>query len=463
MPFLLLDAFRAAGLRLRTTEEVWVSVETLMTMGPPPAELYDEMIVLVLDDLERFGIHAFRRSPFMTELVRLERFVERFLPPEDPAGTASAVSAVLGAGSAVAVLEHMVAHGTTDAASVAALLRPAPAVAVGAAQFSWLGRLGRGGYGSVFACEKRDTGRLYAVKCMDKRLIKARKAQKLVLTERDVLAAVDDGPFLTGLKYAFHTDEEVCFVMDLMPGGDLESLLTKRGALNESLARFYLAEVVLALRFLHEHGIMHRDLKPANILLGADGHVSLSDLGLAAFVSSGSLELAVQAAESAAGRSAVGRTIRHRGVSFRRHTGGQVRVNGHLIRPYLRGKAGTPGFWAPEMLARETDGRPGRYDASADWWSFGCLMYALLVGRGPFTVRGGNTDDDNFATLHHDPTYPSDLISPVAKDLLVSLLQRDPSHRRGARGSDDIMVRVEGKENRGVRGGEEDEEEEDFN
>ena len=108
----------------------------------------------------------------------------------------------------------------------------------------------------------------------------------------------------------------------------------------------------------------------------------------------------------------------------------------------VRGKAGTPGFWAPEMLYYERDGRGRRYGPAADWWSFGCLTYALLTARGPFTVIGGDTGDDNAATLDREPDLSAPALSPAAVSLLRGLLQKDPRDRLGCgtSGADEIMA-----------------------
>jgi serine/threonine protein kinase len=97
----------------------------------------------------------------------------------------------------------------------------------------------------------------------------------------------------------------------------------------------------------------------------------------------------------------------------------------------VRGKAGTPGFWAPEMLHYELDGKGRRYGPAADWWSLGCLVYSLLASRGPFTVIGGDTADDNQATLHCEPDMSAPEFSPAARSLINGLLQKDPVMRLG--------------------------------
>ena len=108
--------------------------------------------------------------------------------------------------------------------------------------------LGRGGYGMVHAAQKIDTGKLYAVKCMDKRMIKARHATRMIVNERDVLASVDH-PFITGLQYAFQDEAEVFFVLDIMTGGDLEYyLLHLNRPFTEEEVRFFAAEILLGIK-----------------------------------------------------------------------------------------------------------------------------------------------------------------------------------------------------------------------
>lgn len=387
VPYLLLNAFLAARLRFRPIEEVWVSVRMILAQGDAPAELFDELVVFVVRHVMTHVFPGFLQSPFYSTSVALERYCRN-------------------------------------------------PVTISKESFDWLGRVGRGGYGCVYAVRKQDTGKLYAVKVMNKRLIKSRKAFKLILNERDVLASVDH-PFLTGLKYSFQTDDEVCFAMDVLMGGDLEYHLARHGRFSEDAVRFYMAELLLALRFMHCNGMMHRDVKPANVLIDAEGHIKLSDMGLSVFVASGagyvhgtcSLPIGQGVAQSAEFRDEL-------------YVYTQAFPRGRRVRPYVRGKAGTPGFWAPEMLLRDPDGRPSRYDGCADWWSFGCMMYALLAGRGPFTIKGGHTDDDNHATMHLEPGFPSHIFSPVAEDLIRRLLVRRPDMRlgAGATGIDSIMA-----------------------
>jgi serine/threonine protein kinase len=373
---------------------------------------------------------------------------------------------------------------------------------------------------------------VYAVKRMNKRVIKQRRAERLILEERAVLEH-SKSRFVTDLKFAFQTADEVCLGLELIGGGDLDQLLAKRGKLSEEATKLLATEMVAAIHDLHSKGIMHRDIKPANVLLTPDGHVKLADLGLACFVGNGTMArtirkaaqaaaqaaaaaeavsaaacapgnasseyepgtvagsstspsrsagsnsssdrsmgsarsgratsppgiLAVAAAQAAAGAgskpsarlvidasavdmSGTDSILRGAdGTQYEQLKHGFVRVDGQYnVRPYARGRAGTPGFWAPEMLIRDVhSSKPGKYDGTADWWSFGCMLYALMTGRSPFSIRHGDTNDDNFATLHAGPALDTSQLSPDLADLLARLLDKNPSTRLGRNGSSDVM------------------------
>ncbi|XP_034140390.1 G protein-coupled receptor kinase 1 isoform X2 [Drosophila guanche] len=247
--------------------------------------------------------------------------------------------------------------------------------------------IGRGGFGEVYGCRKADTGKMYAMKCLDKKRIKMKQGEMLALNERNMLQAVSTGvdcPFIVCMTYAFHTPDKLCFILDLMNGGDLHYHLSQHGVFSEDEMKFYAAEVILGLEHMHKRCIVYRDLKPANILLDENGHIRISDLGLA--------------------------------CDFSRK------------KPHA--SVGTHGYMAPEVLSKGTS-----YDYCADWFSFGCMLYKLLKGHSPF--RQHKTKDKHEIdkmTLTMNVELPESF-SVELKNLLEMLLQREVSKRLGCMGN----------------------------
>ncbi|XP_551171.5 serine/threonine-protein kinase greatwall [Anopheles gambiae] len=146
--------------------------------------------------------------------------------------------------------------------------------------FSILKPISRGAFGKVFLGYKNsDQNKLYAIKVMQKTEMINKNMVSQVITERNALA-LSRSPFCVTLYYSLQTLSSVYLVMEYMVGGDLKSLLAMYGFFDEHTARFYAAEICLALQYLHGHGIVHRDIKPDNMLVAASGHVKLTDFGL---------------------------------------------------------------------------------------------------------------------------------------------------------------------------------------
>ncbi|KAK0421219.1 hypothetical protein QR680_015121 [Steinernema hermaphroditum] len=256
--------------------------------------------------------------------------------------------------------------------------------------------IGRGGFGEVYGCRKADTGKMYAMKCLDKKRIKMKQGETLALNERIMLSLVSTGqdcPFIVCMTYAFQTSDKLCFILDLMNGGDLHYHLSQHGVFTESEMMFYAAEVILGLEHMHNRSVVYRDLKPANILLDENGHVRVSDLGLACDFSK--------------------------------------------KKPHA--SVGTHGYMAPEVLAKGV-----AYDSSADWFSLGCMLYKLLKGHSPFRQHKTKVQDKNEIdkmTLTQDIDLPESGFSPECRDLLEGLLKRDVPERLGCRGRGPLEVK----------------------
>ena len=198
-------------------------------------------------------------------------------------------------------------------------------------------------------------------------------------TERDVLSYMRH-PFIVNLNYAFQTKTKLFLILDFCPGGDLGKLISREKRLTEDRSRLYIAEIILALQDLHKRDIIYRDLKPDNVVLDDDGHALLTDFGLS---KEGVLEVSKGA------------------KSF----------------------CGSIAYLAPEMLRRVGHGK------SVDWYLLGVLLYEMLVGSPPYF--SGNKDE-LFHNIINGPLKLPKSISTEAKNLMVSLLNRNPTRRLGS-------------------------------
>jgi serine/threonine protein kinase SCH9 len=153
---------------------------------------------------------------------------------------------------------------------------------LGPEDFEVLRLIGRGTFGQVYQVRKKDTGRIYAMKVLSKKVIVQKKEVAHTIGERNILVrtAKTSSPFIVSLKFSFQTLTDLYLVTDYMSGGELFWHLQREGKFSEQRAKFYIAELVLALENLHSKGIVYRDLKPENILLDVNGHVALCDFGL---------------------------------------------------------------------------------------------------------------------------------------------------------------------------------------
>ncbi|KAG1347120.1 putative serine/threonine protein kinase IRE [Cocos nucifera] len=279
--------------------------------------------------------------------------------------------------------------------------------------------ISRGAFGRVFLAKKRVTGDLFAIKVLKKADMIRKNAVESILAERNILISVRN-PFVVRFFYSFTCRENLYLVMEYLNGGDLYSLLRNLGCLDEEMARTYIAEVVLALEYLHSMNIIHRDLKPDNLLIGRDGHIKLTDFGLSKVglinstddLSGPDLSSAVLSGD----HEPLPATKRAQKREQRRK----------------QSAVGTPDYLAPEILL----GMP--HGPTADWWSVGIILFELLVGIPPFNAEHPQKIFDNI--MNRDIPWPQmpEEMSYEAHDLIDKLLIENPVQRLGATGAGEV-------------------------
>jgi len=184
-------------------------------------------------------------------------------------------------------------------------------------------------------------------------------------------------PFLAGLYYSFQSENNLYFIMDFINGGEVFHHLSQEGSFSEDRAKFYAAEILLGLEYLHNSGVIYRDLKPENLLLNYQGHVIITDFGLS-----------------------------KEGLDPTKTT---------------KTFCGTPEYLAPEIIKGE------EYSFGVDWWSLGTLLFEMINGLPPFYVN--DNEELMYEKILYAPLQIPDIFSNDAKDLISKLLERDPNQR----------------------------------
>lgn len=253
----------------------------------------------------------------------------------------------------------------------------------GPSDFQILKLIGKGTFGQVYQVRKKDTKRIYAMKVLSKKVIVQKKEVAHTVGERNIMVrtAMADSPFIVGLKFSFQTPTDLYLVSDYMSGGELFWHLQKEGRFDEARAKFYIAELILALQHLHMHDIVYRDLKPENILLDANGHIALCDFGLS---------------KANLTKNATTNTF-----------------------------CGTTEYLAPEVLLDEAG-----YTKMVDFWSLGVLVFEMCCGWSPFYADDTQQMYKNIA--FGKVRFPRDTLTTEGRNFVKGLLNRNPRHRLGA-------------------------------
>uniref|UniRef100_H3DBR3 Protein kinase C n=1 Tax=Tetraodon nigroviridis TaxID=99883 RepID=H3DBR3_TETNG len=256
---------------------------------------------------------------------------------------------------------------------------------LGLPDFELIRVIGRGSYAKVLLVRLKKNDQMYAMKVVKKELVHDDEDIDWVQTEKHVFEQASSNPFLVGLHSCFQTQSRLFLVIEYVKGGDLMFHMQRQRKLPEEHARFYAAEICIALNFLHEKGIIYRDLKLDNVLLDHDGHVKLTDYGMC--------KEGIQPGDTTS--------------TF----------------------CGTPNYIAPEILRGED------YGFSVDWWALGVLMFEMMAGRSPFDIVTDNPDMNTeeylFQVILEKPIRIPRSLSVKAASVLKGFLNKDPKDRLG--------------------------------
>jgi len=262
--------------------------------------------------------------------------------------------------------------------------------------FEIINQISRGAYAVVYLVQKKQTHHYYAMKVLPKMAAVEKNTASRIALERDILCSLIDNNIVR-FFYSFIAKNNLYFVMEYLPGGNLRSVLNTLGSLDECSAKIYTYEILSALKFLRNCGVIHRDIKPDNMLIDYKGHLKLIDFGLS-----------------------------YLGVSGRHEMDSEEKI---ISSTSL---VGTPHYTSPEMIDRKP------HSFSADYWSLGCMLYEFLMGRPPFNCDKKHEIFNEIQKGSYTPLKKGEYSEEVI-DLIEKLLKKNPGERIGSNSIDEIL------------------------
>ena len=288
--------------------------------------------------------------------------------------------------------------------------------------------IGKGAFGEVRVCRYIPNGSIVAIKKMKKEEMHKKNQVLHVRAERDVLSEAKN-EWIVDLKFSFQDQHFLYLGMEFLPGGDLMSLLMARDILPENEAKFYAAEIVLAIESVHKLDCIHRDLKPDNVLIDADGHIKLSDFGLSKKLD---VDNRFQNEIRNFGNNNNLNIRGSKNVSYAQQFSQFKSMKSKKRRAFAFSTVGTPDYIAPEVI------RQKGYGQEIDWWSLGVIMFEMMIGYPPFFSESSTETCKKILDWRNTLNIrPEANISREAEDILRKLIN-DPESRLGVNGADEI-------------------------
>ncbi|CAD8058979.1 unnamed protein product [Paramecium primaurelia] len=262
--------------------------------------------------------------------------------------------------------------------------------------FESIAIIGRGAFGEVRVCRQKDTNEIVAIKKMKKKEMLFKNQLGHVRAERDILVQ-SKCQWIVELKSSFQDDENLYLVMEFLSGGDLMTLLIKKDIIPERDAKFYIAELVLAVEEIHNMNYIHRDLKPDNILIDSQGHLKLSDFGLCKHLGQ-HYDMAVP-------------------FNMNNNNVDQQKSRNEQRRQLAYSTVGTPDYIAPEVFSQNG------YNQLVDWWSIGVILFEMVIGYPPFYSDTPQKTCQKILKWKNHFKFPNNpKVSPQCYDLITKLM-----------------------------------------